>query len=113
MKIEVIKQALDYKKEHLNLALWALNKKCTISVFVDGDIELKKSTNYETIKEHLECADEVEILIYNEYDIKKGWALIIPFNNDDETVADYSVNSFMNEWDCQFINLTENLQKTA
>ena len=113
MNIDTIKKVNDFKKAHLNLAQWALNKNCNISVFVDGDIELKKSNNYEKIKEYLECADEVEIIIYSEHDIYKAWALIIPFNDDEESVCDYSANSFMNDWELQFDNLYQELNKVA
>ena len=110
MKIDVIKKAIDYKKQHLHLTNWLLNKECTVSVYVDGEIELEKSANYEKIKEYLECADEVQINIYNKHNNKIAWALIIPFNEDDCTVADYSATGFMDEWANEFDVLTEQLQ---
>jgi hypothetical protein len=110
MKLETIKKAINYKKQHLHLTHWLLNKECSVSVFVDGEIELEKSTNYEKIKEYLECADEVQINIYNKYNNKIAWALIIPFNEDDCTVSDYSATAFMGDWANQFDVLTEQLQ---
>ena len=71
---------------------------------------LKKSTNYEKLKESLQCADEVEIFIYNKENNKIAWALIIPFNEDDCTVADYSATKFMDDWFEEFDTLTEQLQ---
>jgi hypothetical protein len=110
MDIAVIKNAIDYKKQHLHLAHYLLDKKCSISTFVDGEIDLEKSTNYEKIKESLECADEVEVVIYNKDNNKIAWVLIIPFNEDDCTVADYSATKFMDDWANQFDKLTEQLQ---
>ena len=110
MDINVIKNALDYKKQHLHLAHYLLNKECSISTFVEGQIDLKKSTNYEKLKESLQCADEVEIFIYNKENNKIAWALIIPFNEDDCTVADYSATKFMEDWFEEFDTLTEQLQ---
>ena len=55
MDINVIKNALDYKKQHLHLAHYLLNKECSISTFVEGQIDLKKSTNYEKLRIFTVC----------------------------------------------------------
>jgi hypothetical protein len=113
MDTETIKNAIDYKKGHIHLTKWALNKDCSISVFVGGEPEITKSKDFEKIKECLECADETEIVIFNNEGLRKGWALIIPYNDDEEIVADYTVSKFMEEWDIEFIKLHEELQKVA
>jgi len=110
MDVKTIKTAKDYKKQHLHLVNWLLNKEWNVSVYVEGEIELEKSTDYEKIKECLECADEVQINIYNKYNKKISWALIIPFNEDDCTVSDCSSNEFMDNWSKEFDILTEQLQ---
>ena len=36
-----------------------------------------------------------------------GWAMVIPFGlEDDETVADHTINPFMNQWADEYESLT-------
>ena len=70
MDINVIKNALEYKKQHLHLAHYLLNKECSISTFVEGQIDLKKSTNYEKLK-HLLYSEETLYKLSAEYWVKK------------------------------------------
>ena len=43
MDIQTIKKAIESKKAYNHLVNWALNKNCSISVFVDGEPEIEKS----------------------------------------------------------------------
>jgi hypothetical protein len=110
MKAEDIKKAIDYKKAYLNLVHFALDKGCSITVWYDGEEELLKSKDYKAIKDTIENMDEAEISIYGHYDKQVGWAYIIPYNEDEATVADWTTTSLLNEWDKQFQKLTEELE---
>jgi hypothetical protein len=110
MKTEDIKKAIDYKKAYLNLVLYALDKGCSISVWYDGEEDVLKSKDYKAIKDSIENLDEAEITIYNQENKKMGWAFLIPYNEDEATVADWTTTSLLNEWDKQFQKLTEELE---
>ena len=90
-------------KAYKSLVKYALANNCVISVF-DGEIwEVKKSTKYTEIIECIESVEEAQLRIRDENGKVLAWALIIPCLDDDETVADYSDNEFMNNW-----NVTQN-----
>jgi len=111
MDIQTIKKAIESKKAYNHLVNWALNKNCSISVYVGGEPEIEKSKDFQKIKEYIECADETEIVIYDENNVRKGWALIIFYNDDEETVCDYSANKFMQEWEIEQDKFYEELNK--
>ena len=107
---ETIKKAKEYKKAHLNLIRFALNKGYNITVYVEGETELKKSKNFKAIKDSVECADETVISIRDNDNKHHGNALIIPFNYDTDIVSDYHCTPFFYEWEKQYEKLTDLLQ---
>jgi hypothetical protein len=113
MDTQTIKKAIESKKAYNHLVNWALNKNCSISVFVEGEPEIEKSKDFQKIKEYIECADQTEIIIYDENNKRMGWALIIYYNDDQETVCDFSANKFMEEWEIEQGKFYEELEKVA
>jgi len=112
MDSDTIKKATQLRKAHLNLAQYALERGCSITVHY-GDIEdgeLAKSTDFNEIKEASEACDESYMLIYNREGKKLGWAWVVFGNEDDELVADYSVSPFMDEWWDTFHKMYEETQ---
>lgn len=108
MKIETIKEAVQLRKAHLNLAKHALNKNCSVTVhYGDGEDELTKSKDFAAIKDAVEACDESYMIIHNHEDKKIGWAWIVFGNDDDELVSDYSVSDFMENWWNQFQEMYE------
>ena len=108
-QIETIKKGVKYRKAHLNLIKFALNKNYKISVFVEGETELSNSNKFKEIKDCVECADETVISIKDEQGNRKGNALIIPFNDDTDTVSDYHCTNFFNDWQNQYDKIAESL----
>lgn len=108
MKIEDIKKASDLKKSHLNLIQYCLEHgyKISVHLYNDEEPELEKSDNYEKIKEFSECADMIDLCIY-ENDVKIGWALLVLYNDDEEIVSDYTNSKFLNNWANQYEKLCE------
>ena len=122
METATIQKAMEYKKAHLNLIQYALNQNCLIDVECkqDNEYSLKKSNNYDEIKKFLHDYDsDFNLHFYKEniYDnlnfykeiVYKGWAYIIPYNNDEDSVSDYSSNKFLDAWANQFEKLTSDL----
>jgi len=122
METATIQKAMEYKKAHLNLIQYALNQNCLIDVECrqDNEYKLKKSNNYDEIKKFLHDYDsDFNLHFYKEniYDnlnfykeiVYKGWAYIIPYNNDEDSVSDYSSNKFLDAWANQFEKLTSDL----
>ena len=54
MDTQTIKKAIESKKAYNHLVNWALNKNCSISVFVEGEPEIEKSKDFEEQKQLLE-----------------------------------------------------------
>ena len=122
METATIQKAMEYKKAHLNLIQYALNQNCLIDVECrqDNEYNLKKSNNYDEIKKFLHDYDsDFNLHFYKEniYDnlnfykeiVYKGWAYIIPYNDDEDSVSDYSSNKFLDAWANQFEKLTSDL----
>jgi hypothetical protein len=56
--------------------------------------------------------EEFNIFIVDtETKTNKGWAWIIPSNEDEDILVDYTANKFMDEWENQFSKLHEELNK--
>ena len=122
METVTIQKAMEYKKAHLNIIQYALNQNCLIDVECrqDNEYKLKKSNNYDEIKKFLHDYDsDFNLHFYKEniYDnlnfykeiVYKGWAYIIPYNDDEDSVSDYSSNKFLDAWANQFEKLTSDL----
>ena len=111
METATIQKAMEYKKAHLNLIQYALNQNCLIDVECkqDNEYNLKKSNNYDEIKKFLHDYDSDFNLYFYKNDVYKGWAYIIPYNDDEDSVSDYSSNKFLDAWAIQFEKLTSDL----
>jgi len=87
------------KKAYLDLIKFAFDKGAVISVWDGEEWQIKKSSSYKAVKDAVESVEEasMKIRINNEV---VGSALVIPYGMDpEETVADYSVSPFFEEWD--------------
>jgi|TARA_R100001460_G_C3464586_1_gene166390 negative regulator of genetic competence, sporulation and motility len=109
-QIEVIKKANEYKKSHLSLIKYCLNHGYKISVHLQNEIEpeLKKSDNFEKIKEFSECADITELCLFK-HGKKLGWVLLVLDNEDEEIVSDFTNSNFLNNWWNKYQKITETL----
>jgi hypothetical protein len=85
-------------KEYKHLVKHVLAAGGLVSVFDGEEWASKKSANYKEIIAAIESVEEAELILRDAAGNKLGWALIIPCLADDETVADYSVNEFMDAW---------------
>jgi len=110
MKAEDIKKAVDYKKAYLNLVLYALDKGCSISVWYDGEEDVLKSKDYKAIKDSIENLDEAEISMYDKENKQVGWAFLIPYNGDEDSICDWTMTPLLNEWDRQYSKLMKELE---
>ena len=84
------------KKAYLTLIKNALAKDLTISVWDGEEWQVKRSTSYQDIKDAIESVEIAELRIRDQDKII-GWASIIPDNEPDCTVADYTYNQAMTE----------------
>lgn len=75
----------------------ALKDKRTVSVWDGDEWAVRRSGDYSDIIEAIESVEEAEIKIRNDAGEYLGWALIIPSLGNEEDIADYSDNIFMNE----------------
>ena len=87
-------------KAYKHLVKYALAQGCNIGVRCGEEWQVSHSTGYQNIIDAIESVEEANIVMrIPEYGNRVAWALIIPFGlEDDETVADYSDNEFMQEW---------------
>lgn len=85
-------------KAYRSLVKYALAKDMTVSVWDGEEWQVKKSTGYKAIIDAIESVDEAQLRIRDKDSNIVAWALIIHDTGDDENVADFSDNEFMNEW---------------
>ena len=85
-------------KAYRSLVKYALAKEMTISVWDGEEWQVKKSTGYKAIVDAIESVDEAQLRIRDKDSNIVAWALIIHDTGEDENVADFSDNEFMNEW---------------
>jgi len=116
MKIETIKEAMEYKKGHINLIKWGLNKGYSIKIEgkYNEDDDLETTNDLSNILKFLYThqLEEFDLYIVDTENFKtKAWAWIIPSNDDEDIVIDFSDNKFMDEWENQFSKLHEELNK--
>ncbi len=95
------------QQAHLNLIKFTIAANHTVSVF-DGEVwEVKKSTSYKAIKDCIDSVEESQLRIMDASGNSIGWAhIIVGGMEPDETVVDYTVTDFMEEWDAQYTRLT-------
>ena len=85
-------------KAYKHLVKHALKTGHTISVFDEEAWQVKRGTAYQEIIAAIESVEAPQIRIRDQDGDIVGWALIIPFLDDDETVADYSCTDFLESW---------------
>ena len=105
MKIETLKKAEEFKQGHLNLVQYFLKRGCTFSV---EDLEtekttIKNSSNYEEIKKAITHLS----ILKGKTLVSKVW--IIPYNEGIDTIADYSVSNWVDDWSDKFEKTMEQL----
>ena len=86
------------KTAYLVLIKNALAKGLTISVWDGEEWQVKRSIGYQAIKEAIESVEVAELRLRDQEGKVVGWAMIIPDGVEpDETVADYTANTLMEE----------------
>lgn len=90
-------------KHYQLLIQFALAGGHSVSVSDGEEISTKFSHNYDHIVADVEDFEECYLLFYNSNKERLGWALVTPFEADEQTIADYSVTPFMEQWE-QVIN---------
>lgn len=85
-------------KAYKSLVKYALAKDMTVSVWDGEEWQVKRSTRYNDIIEAIESVEMAELRIRDAGGMIFGWAQIIDGLADDESVADFTDNDFMNEW---------------
>ena len=86
------------KKAYLTLIKNALAKGLTVSVWDGEEWQVKRSIGYQAIKEAIESVEVAELRLRDQEGKVVGWAMIIPDGVEpDETVADYTANTLMEE----------------
>ena len=91
---------LKQMKAYKHLVKFAFQHCYTVSVF-DGEAwEDKRSNAYKKIIDCIESVEEAQLRIRDSEGNVVAWALVSAYGlEDDETVIDHTVNSFMEEWD--------------
>ena len=84
-----------------HLIQYALDKGLTLSVCWEDETDLDKSSNFNEIVDAVE-ATESPVLVVFDGEENRGAAFIIVGLDDQETVADYSVNEFFDGWEKAF-----------
>lgn len=87
-------------KAYKHLVKFALACKYSVSVFDGEEWAINKGLKYQEIIDAIESVEEANITIWSSNNEQIAWALVSAFGlDDDETVIDYSLTSFMEEWD--------------
>lgn len=85
-------------KAYKHLVKHSLNKGFTVSVFDGEEWQIKRSNKYQAIINAIESVDQSELRIRDKEGVSMGWALVLCGLADNETVADFSCNEFMDNW---------------
>lgn len=92
-------------KAYEHLIRYALANGATVSVWDGGGWDQNRAgiDNAHHLIAAIEAVDEAEITIRDKHDRRLGWARVSAYGlADDETVVDYTVNDFMNEWEAAY-----------
>lgn len=104
-------------KAYAHLIRYALAKGATVSVWDGEEWQESRSTDAAACIAAVESVEEAEIVIWgNERQVgwevadnerRMAWVRVSAFGlADDETVVDYTVNDFMNEWEAAYERAT-------
>lgn len=88
-------------KAYRHLVKFTLSKGYDISVWDGEEWQVKRSTKFQNIIDAIESVEEAELKIrIPEYGNLVTWVRVSAYGlEDDETVVDYYVNGFMQEWE--------------
>ena len=87
-------------KAYKHLVMFAIAKRCTVSVWDGEAYQVKRSRDYRAICAAVESVEEAELTIRDALGAKVCFVTVQPFGvEDDETVSNYEVCPFMNEWE--------------
>lgn len=96
-----------HKKSHFHLVYHMLELGHSI-VVCDDEESHPSSTSFNEIKQAMESTDESWLTINDSNGNKLGSAFIVNGLDDDELVADCSVNDLLNQWDRAYRSDSEN-----
>ena len=85
-------------KAYQLLIQFALAGGHSVSVHDGEEFSTKFSHNYDDIVADVEDLEECYLHFYDSNKVRLGWALVTPFEADEETICDYSETPFMEEW---------------
>jgi hypothetical protein len=89
-------------KAYIHLVRYALANGATVSVWDGEEWQESRSTDAAAIIAAIESVEEAELVIKNN-ERRMAWVRVSAFGlADDETVVDYTVNDFMNEWEAAY-----------
>lgn len=87
-------------KAYKHLVMFAIAKRCTVSVWDGEAYQVKRSRDYRAICAAVESVEEAALVIRDALGVQVGSATVQPFGvEDDETVSDWVISPFMNEWE--------------
>lgn len=87
-------------KAYKNLIMFAIAKRCTVSVWDGEAYQVKRSNDYRAICAAVESVEEAALVIRDALGVQVGNATVQPFGvEDDETVSDWVISPFMSEWE--------------
>jgi hypothetical protein len=89
-------------KAYAHLIRYALANGATVSVYDGEEWQENRSTDAAACIAAIESVEEAELVIKNN-ERRMAWVRVSAFGlADDETVVDYTVNDFMNEWEAAY-----------
>jgi len=113
MNVSTVAQAIEYKKGHYNLVLWALSNGYNITLWNENNEKIiTNSHDYPKISKLMNESYKLEIAIVDPTEKRtKGWAIAYTDNEDEDIISDYSANKFMDKWANQFTKFHEELNQ--
>lgn len=96
-------------KAYIHLVEKALSDGHVVSVWDGEEYQVTRCMSKANIIAAIESVEEAMVKIHTSNGDHVGTALIIPFGlEDDETVADYGINEYMETWSDQYMATVEN-----
>lgn len=93
-------------KAYKHLIRYALDSGANVSVWDGEEWQENRSTDAAAIIAAIESVEEAELVIKNN-ERRMAWVRVAAYGlADDETVVDYTVNDFMNEWEAAYERAT-------
>lgn len=89
-------------KAYKDLVKYALANNDTVSVYDGEEWAVRRSLRYQEIIDAIESVEEAELRIRDTDGNSKAWALIVHDTGEDEHVADYTDNAYMDAWSNQY-----------